>query len=237
MRGSIPAATAAHASLPHRAVLVPLLGVLALCGACAPRARAEIAPAPPSSQSAPAAPGGKAAPPSAKKPSTSASETTAAPSTQQRVVRALDPDAGTDPCGGYAFDGVTLGTTQASLAPTLPLVPLSHEEGMIEGFEGRIFGFRAARPGRVDDVQLGFTPGDAPVVGYIYARILVAETDAWPRTLFDRLGSPKNARIGEWIWWDMRCGTTLRLTQIETLGGGSGLSYNLEVRHTLKPAE
>src|SRR6185369_17580281 len=105
------------------------------------------------------------------------------------------------------------------------------------GFEGRIFGFRAARPGRVDDVQLGFTPGDAPVVGYIYARILVAENDAWPRTLFDRLGSPKNARIGEWIWWDMSCGTTLRLTQIEALGGGSGLSYNLEVRHTLKPAE
>ena len=106
---------------------------------------------------------------------------------------------------------------------------------MLAGFEGRTFAFRAARPGRLDDVQIGFFASTPPTVGYVYARVLVAPNDAWPRTLFDRLAEPRSARMGEWIWWDLKCGATLRLQKVEALDGGSGESYILEIRHTLKP--
>lgn len=157
--------------------------------------------------------------------------------TQQKVARALDPEPGGDPCAGYTFDGVGLGMTRTALGSSLPLVPLARADSLIEGFEERSYGFRAARPGRIDDVQVGFSQG-TPVVMQIHAQILVAEDDAWPRTLFDKLGKPQNARIGEWIWWNLSCGATLRLTRVEALGGeASGTSYSLDVRHTLKPLE
>jgi hypothetical protein len=211
--------------------------VLAACAACAPPLRSESAPAPSPPPSAPPEKKTKAssADPTIP-PAAAGSAPTVAPMTQQRVARALDPAPGSDPCGGFMFDGVALDMPRSALESSLPLVPLARADSAIEGFEERTYGFRAARPGRIDDVQLGFSEGK-PAVMHIHAQILVAETDTWPRTLFDRLGSPKNARIGEWIWWDLRCGATLRLTKIEPLGGGGGIAYTLDVRHTLKPAQ
>ena len=224
--------------------MAPLVLALAACAACAARAGAETAPAT-SSSSARSTPQREKAdePPAAETRTgdaaaaspTAAPPSAAAPTTQQKVARALDPEPGGDVCTGYAFDGVSLDVPKDALA-ALPLVRVARADSAIEGFEDRTFGFRAARPGRIDDVQVGFSEG-TPAVMHIHAQVLVAESDAWPRTLFDRLGNPKNARLGEWIWWDLSCGATLRLTKVEALGEASESSYTLEVRHTLKPAE
>ena len=214
-----------------------LILLLTACISCAPRARAgSVTPA---SATSPAPPSTEPGPGPAERTETGEArrgDTPSEPLTQQRIARALDPPPGSDRCGGYTFDGVSLGLTREAVEQSLPLVPVPDSEGMIAGFEGRTFAFRAARPGRVDDVQVGFFDSTPPTVAYIHAQVLVAPDDSWPRTLFDRLGNPKNARMGEWIWWDMTCEMTLRLTKVDALDGGTAQSYTLEVRRTLKPA-
>jgi len=217
-----------------RSGIVLLLAASLGCGAKV-RAEGTATPPPAGGSAASATRQGEGAPPEDAKPD-ARKDTVAEPLTQQRVARALDPQPGTDRCGGYTFDGVSLRMSREDVEKLATLVPIPQEAAMVPGFEGRTYGFRAARPGRIDDVQIGFFESTPPVVGYIHASILVAPSDAWPRTLFDRLGAPKSARISEWIWWDMSCETTLRLSKVDALDGGSGQSYSLDVRHTLKPA-
>jgi len=161
---------------------------------------------------------------------------TAAPHTQQRVAPALDPDPAGGPCSGYGLDGVTLDMDRTTLEARLPLVAVPRENASIRGYEDRTVAFRAARPGRVDDVELGLSEPPESKVKYVLGRILVAPDDPWPAVLFERLGKPKSAKVGEWVWWDKSCDATLRLVRIEPLGDGDAQPYTLELRHTAKPA-
>ena len=187
------------------AIVLVLAGLLAQgCGA------ARTSPSPPNDTGGPTA-----APPAAT------------------FVPATDPSPGSDPCAAYGLDGLSLLMTREEIERTIPLQRVPPEESFLSAFKESTWAFRARRPGRIDDVQVGFASGaaDAPLKR-LRARILVGAADGWPSSLFDALGSPKRARVGEWIWWDQTCKSTIRLTRVEGLGGGVGQPYLLELMET-----
>lgn len=211
----------------RRVGMASLATALAGCLACAPRARAADKP----SHTGPARDTASAA-------DTASTTSSSAPPLEQRVAPALDPDPQGGPCAGYSFDGVAIGMARSLVEQTTPLRLVPGEEAPIAGFEQATYAFRAARPGRIDDVELGVGAPPTATVERVHARILVAKEDAWPRVLFDRLGKPKQARVGEWIWYDTTCGVTLRLTRMEALGESRGESYSLDIRRTVtRPPE
>ncbi len=153
------------------------------------------------------------------------------------AAKATDPRTEDGPCAGYTLDGLALDMPRSQVERISPLVPIPESQSLIEDYRKSTLALRARRPGRFDDIQLGFAAeGEDPPLRYIRARILVAKGDPWPASLMGALGSPKRAKVDEWIWWDRACRATLRLRQVESLGGGEGQPYLLEIRHTSGPS-
>jgi hypothetical protein len=141
---------------------------------------------------------------------------------------ALDPVPG-DPCSIYGFDGITLGMKGADLSVMEDVTMISASEESSDS-EFR-YVFKARRPGRLDDVRIAVSGEREETVSHIKATIAVARGDPWPNSIFKVGGSPRKARINEWIWWSTTCKATMRLTQIESLGGSAKVvPYVLETR-------
>jgi hypothetical protein len=122
----------------------------------------------------------------------------------------------------------------ADLEKAITLTPVSPKDTLIPGFEGHTSVFRATGPRRIDNVQVGFGPKST--VEFVRASVLVTSENAWPKSLFAVIGEPKHARYSEWVWFDQKCGLTLRLVHLEPLGGDDGSQgYTVEIRRTLQP--
>jgi len=145
--------------------------------------------------------------------------------------RATDPDNELDPCSGYTFDGVSLGMPRSRVAGVVSIAPVPASQSLVAGFEESTFQFRAVRPGRADEVQVGFEPRvKDPRVERLRARIHVSKIDPWPASLFGALGSPRQAIVDEWQWWSPSCGAALHLVKVGQLGSGESEPYILEIK-------
>lgn len=155
---------------------------------------------------------------------------------QTAMAVALDPKPGDPLCAGYALDGLSLGMTLSQARRIVTFYDVPPEASLIPSFKDSTLGFRARREGRIDTVQVGFTSLEIDGrLAYIRANILVGKQDGWPASLFKALGSPKRARLEEWVFWEESCAATLRLTLLQSLGGrGIGQPYLLELRNTAK---
>jgi hypothetical protein len=234
-------------TLSTRALLAVLAVMALACTACATTAAGSKAGA--SASTAGSSPGNS--PGEAKPPAAIAAR-------PKSPALATDPDPSADRCTGYSLDGVSIGMSLSraeelvSLAQIPPPPPPPAAAHTDETSKSRAapaantssgsappsnrYSFMALRLGRKDEVELDFdTFGKDPALVSLRARIFVAPTDTWPASLFRLLGSPKRAKLDEWVWWDTACGYTLRLTRVDALGTGKAQPYILELRHVTLP--
>ena len=144
----------------------------------------------------------------------------------------VDPLPGVSPCTGYTVDGISLGMPLSEVLKMPGIAPASTLEAALPDFEDSTYILDARRPGRRDSVRIGLTGrGEESKVAALRATIVVTNRDPWPASLFALLGSPREAKLNEWYWWDGSCRAAMSLAKIDALGRESeSQPYIVEIR-------
>jgi len=144
----------------------------------------------------------------------------------------VDPLPGAPPCTGYTVDGVSLGMPLSELLKMPGVAKAVTPEAALPDFEDSTYILSARRTGRRDSVRIGITGrGDDSKVAALRATIVVASRDPWPASLFALLGSPREAKLNEWYWWNGSCRAAMSLAKVDALGRESeSQPYITEIR-------